>query len=328
MVSLSWRDVTRYRAALLAAHRVRTKRAALAFVDRVGFCYAFTGGPGGLPGLFDVLATRSIDRKWEWAWQWKDDLASDKKLFYGKVIRRKPTYVSLRYVPYFYALTGNVGAHDDHLQAYREGRLSLLAKDIYEYLRAHGTCSTWTLRRQFVTRGGVGAAFHRALADLQNHLLIGKVAESEGGTYSFIWDTFDRWLPQSIRTAARITGAQRLRTSWRAIFKQQERSRSPRSLGCLTGRRHWWPKRSVHSLRRSCAYPSMGRSRSPTWTRSPAVSLTEAHGDDDPPDLPRGHGRLLCGNRTTAPTLSAWQAGRRRRVGEPPQPRRGVDGVI
>ena len=208
MVSLSWRDVTQYRVALLAAHRVRTKRAALAFVDRVGFCYAFTGGPGGLPGLFDVLATRSIDRKWEWAWQWKDDLASDKKLFYGKVIRRKPTYVSLRYVPYFYALTGNVGAHDDHLQAYREGRLSLLAKDIYEYLRAHGTCSTWTLRRLFVTRGGVGAAFHRALADLQNHLLIGKVAESKGGTYSFIWDTFDRWLPQSIRTAARITGAQ------------------------------------------------------------------------------------------------------------------------
>jgi hypothetical protein len=187
---------------------VRTKRAALAFVDHVGFCYAFTGGPGGLPGLFDVLATRSIDRKWTWAWQWKDDLATDKKLFYGKVIRRKPTYISLRYVPYFYALTGNVGARDDHLQAYREGRLSLLAKDIYEYLRAHGTCSTWTLRRQFVTRGGVGAAFHRALADLQNHLLIGKVAESEGGTYSFIWDTFDRWLPQSIRAAARITGAQ------------------------------------------------------------------------------------------------------------------------
>jgi hypothetical protein len=208
MASLSWQDVTRYRVALLAAHRVRTKRAALAFVDHVGFCYAFTGGPGGLPGLFDVLATRSIDRKWTWAWQWKDDLATDKKLFYGKVIRRKPTYISLRYVPYFYALTGNVGARDDHLQAYREGRLSLLAKDIYEYLRAHGTCSTWTLRRQFVTRGGVGAAFHRALADLQNHLLIGKVAESEGGTYSFIWDTFDRWLPQSIRAAARITGAQ------------------------------------------------------------------------------------------------------------------------
>ncbi len=208
MASLSWQDVTLYRSSLLAAHRVRTKRAALAFVDHVGFCYAFTGGPGGLPGLFDVLATRSIDRKWAWAWEWKDDLATDKKLFYGKVIRRKPTYISLRYVPYFYALTGNVGARDDHLQAYREGRLSLLAKDIYEYLRARGTCSTWTLRRQFVTRGGVGAAFHRALADLQNHLLIGKVAESDGGTYSFIWDTFDRWLPQSIRTAAQITGPQ------------------------------------------------------------------------------------------------------------------------
>src|SRR3989441_12902246 len=112
MASLSWQDVTRYRAALLAAHRVRTKSAALAFVDHVGFCYAFTGGPGGLPGLFDVLATRSIDRKWEGAWQWEDDLPTDKKPFYGKVLRRKPTYNSLGYIPHFYALTRNVEVGD------------------------------------------------------------------------------------------------------------------------------------------------------------------------------------------------------------------------
>ncbi len=208
MRSLSWRDVTRYRAALLSRHRVRTKRTALAFVNAVGFCYAFTSGPGGLPGLFDVLATRSVDRMWGWAWQWKDELATAKKLFYGKVIRRKPTYISLRYVPPFYALTGNVGETDDHLQAYREGRLSLLARDIYEHLRQHGACSTWTLRKQFVGRSGHGAAFHRALADLQSRFLISKVAESERGGYSFIWDTFDRWLPQAIRTAGGITEQQ------------------------------------------------------------------------------------------------------------------------
>lgn len=96
MASLSWHDVTRYRAALLAAYRVRTKRAALAFVDHVGFCYAFTGGPGGLPGLFDVLATRSIDRKWEWAWQWKDDLATDKKALLWK---GHPPQADLHFAP-------------------------------------------------------------------------------------------------------------------------------------------------------------------------------------------------------------------------------------
>ena len=212
----SWREVTRYRANVLARHRVRTKRGALAFVNSLGFCYAFTSGPGGLPGLFDVLATRSIDRMWTWAWQWKDELATEKKLFYGKVIRRKPTYVSLAFVPHFFTLTGNVGAADDYLQAYREGRLSLLARGIYEYLCEHGPCSTWTLRRQFVSRevrgaalhhSARGAAFHRALSDLQGRFLISKVGESEGGSYSFIWDTFDRWLPRAIRAAGAITAA-------------------------------------------------------------------------------------------------------------------------
>ena len=163
----SWREVARYRTAVLTRHRVRTKRAALAFVNHLGFCYAFTSGPGGLPGLFDVLATRSVDRRWEWAWQWKDELAAEKKLLYGKVIRRKPTYVSLRFVPHFFTLTGNAGEADDYLQAYREGRLSLLAREIYEHVREHGPCSTWMLRKQFVSRDERGAAFHRALSDLQ-----------------------------------------------------------------------------------------------------------------------------------------------------------------
>jgi len=205
MREITWQDVARYRAAGLGRPHVRTKRAALRFINRLGFCYAFTSGPGGLPGLFDVLATRSIDRRWTWAWQWKDELATEKRLFYGKVLRRKPTYISLRYLPHFYALTGNVGEPDDYLQAYREGHLSLLAREIYEYVRDHGACSTWVLRKAFVRRGGRGAPFHRALADLQARLLISKVAESEHGGYSFIWDTFERWFPQAVRSAASVT---------------------------------------------------------------------------------------------------------------------------
>src|SRR5438552_699471 len=209
----SWREVARYRADILARHRVRTKRAALAFVNSLGFCYAFTSGPGGLPGLFDVLATRSIDRMWTWAWQWKDELATEKKLFYGKVIRRKPTYVSLRFVPHFFTLTGNVGDADDYLQAYREGRLSLLAREIYEHVREHGPCSTWVLRKQFVSGASRGAAFHRALSDLQGRFLISNVGERERGSYSFIWDTFARWRAQAVR-AYGIHSAMPLRTAF------------------------------------------------------------------------------------------------------------------
>lgn len=207
MPPLTWPQVVRYRRSLLAGHRVRTKRAALRFIDTMGFCYAFTPGPGDLPGLFDVLDTRSVDRMWSWAWQWKDELATDKRVFYGKVLRRKPTYISLAYLPLFFALSGNVGEADDYLQAYREGRLSLLSKEIYEYLRDHGPCSTWVLRKQFVSRGNRSGPFHRALSDLQGRFLLAKVGELEHGSYSFIWDTFDRWLPQVVRAAGRISAA-------------------------------------------------------------------------------------------------------------------------
>ncbi len=203
--SLSWPRIARYRRTVLARYHVRTKRQALRFVDALGFCYAFTTGPGELPGLFDVLATKSVDRMWSWAWQWKDELATGRKVFYGKVLRRKPTYISLAYLPHFYALTGNVGEPDDYLQAYRAGQLSLLAKDLYEYLRGHGPCSTWALRKQFVGPQSRSSAFHRALADLQGRFLIAKVGESEGGNYSFIWDVFDRWFPQINHKAGRIS---------------------------------------------------------------------------------------------------------------------------
>jgi hypothetical protein len=204
-VPLSHAQIRRYRRAVVGAHRVRTKAAALRFVNAVGFCYAFTSGPGELPALFDVLDTRSVNQMWSWAWQWKDELASERSLFYGRIVRRKPTLISLVHVPHFFVLTGNVGEPDDYLQAYREGRLGMLAKDVFEFLRAHGPCSTWTLRRRFVPGRGRSGPLQRALVGLQEHCLIAKVGEVENGSFSFIWDTFDRWMPQAIRAAGRVT---------------------------------------------------------------------------------------------------------------------------
>jgi hypothetical protein len=204
MLSLTPAAVARYRRAVLRPHRVRTRHGALRFINALGFCYAFTGGPGGLPGLFDVLETRSIGRKWEWAWQWKDELAAVRHVCYGKIIRRKPSYVSLTMLPAFYALSGNVGEPDDYLQAYREGRLSLLAKTVYEQIQALGPVSTWTLRRQFVPRGESGSRFHRALDDLQERFLVAKVGEEEEWRNGFIWDAFHRWMPEIVRAAERL----------------------------------------------------------------------------------------------------------------------------
>lgn len=198
--------IARHRRAVLRPYRVRDRRGALRFINELGFCFAFTGGPGGLPGLFDVLATRSTDRMWSWAWRWKDELATSRKAYYGKAIRRKPSYISLEMLAAFYALSGNTGEPDDHLQAYREGRLSTMAKAVCEAIAAEAPVSTWALRRRFVSRGESGARFHRALDDLQERFLIVKAAEVEGrGGYSFIWDAFHRWMPGIVEAAGSTT---------------------------------------------------------------------------------------------------------------------------
>ncbi len=206
LLTLRRADLSRYRRTLLRRFDVRTEAQCRRFVDTLGFCYAFTAGPGGIPGLFDVIGTRSVDRMWSWAWQWKDALATRRRLFYGRVLRRKPTYISLAFLPHFYALSGNVGEPDDYLVAYRAGTLSGLAREVFEEIDRAGPVNTWALRRRFVGSRGPGSRLHRALDELQGRFLIAKVAEMEGrGNYSFIWNTFSRWMPDVIRRAGSIS---------------------------------------------------------------------------------------------------------------------------
>jgi hypothetical protein len=265
MLTLTRAAVARYRRAVIRRYRVRTAGGALRFIDSLGFCYAFTGGPGGLPGLFDVLATRSIDRMWTWAWRWKDDLATKRRAHYGKVIRRKPSYVSLTLLPAFYALSGNVGEPDDHLQAFREGRLSVLAKTMYEHILAEGPASTWALRRLYVPRGESGARFHRALDDLQERFLIAKVGEEEEWRNGFIWDAFHRWMPQIVDRAASLTADD---------AATQALERYAHTVGALTDHDviamfGWNPRLTQAAVMRAGLEPAQLDGR-PVWT-SPAV---------------------------------------------------------
>ncbi|MBI4278862.1 MAG: winged helix DNA-binding domain-containing protein [Armatimonadetes bacterium] len=204
-------SLARYRRRVLAGHRVASERACLRFVNAMGFCYAFTRGPGDLPGLFDVLATRSVGRMWDWAWTWKEELPRRKRLYYGKVIRHKPTYISLDCLPHFYALSGNVGEPDDCLVAYRAGRVTRLAKEIYEFLAARGRASTRDLRQFFDPEGNaLGQRLQRALRELQEGFFIVKVDEvgDNPGNYAYVWDTFPRWLPAAVNRAGSITEAE------------------------------------------------------------------------------------------------------------------------
>src|SRR5688572_14518839 len=129
-----------HRAKVRGAHRVRNAEGLVAMVDAVGFCFAFTlrTGDAPIPACFDHLSTTSEDRKWGWMWDWKDDLPEGKRLYYGKLLIRKPTFVSMKMLPTFYATFGRAGEADDHLEDVRAGRLSEIARRVIEFLAVNG----------------------------------------------------------------------------------------------------------------------------------------------------------------------------------------------
>ncbi len=207
-VTLSGAALRRLRRDVVRRFRVRTQGQALRFIRAVGFCYAFTAGPGQLPGLFDVLDTRSENRRWAWAWDWKEALPSAKKVFYGRVLHRKPTFISLEFVPHFFALTGNVGDPDDYQRLYEAGRLSYSARRVYELITRGGPLTTRQIRQAVEPdRRGSSSRLLRALAELQGLFLLARIGEvgDNPGNYAYVWDAFDRWLPDAVQQASRIS---------------------------------------------------------------------------------------------------------------------------
>lgn len=210
-MTLSGAALRRLRRDAVRRFRVRTQNQALRFIRAVGFCYAFTAGPGQLPGLFDVLDTRSENRRWAWAWDWKEALPSAKKVFYGRVLHRKPTFISLEFVPHFFALTGNVGDPDDYHRLYEAGRLSYSARRVYELITRGGPLTTRQIRQALEPdRRGSSSRLLRALAELQGLFLLARIGEvgDNPGNYAYVWDAFDRWLPDAVRRASRISQRQ------------------------------------------------------------------------------------------------------------------------
>ena len=205
----------------------------------MGYCYAFTPGPGRLPSLFEVLDTRSDDRRWAWAWDWKEALPSEKRVFYGRILARKPTFISLEFLPHFFALTGNVGEPDDYSRLYEAGRLSALAKRVYELVAAGGPLTTRQIRAAVEPhRRGSSARLLRALAELQTLFLLARIGEvgDNPGNYAYVWDLLVRWLPDVAGRAAGISH----RAAAAAVLEQYVRNTGaprPEDAAALFG----WP---------------------------------------------------------------------------------------
>jgi len=198
--------------------RVRTEAQALAFIDQVGFCFLFAARGLAMPTLWEAVCgeARPLPRHHDDAdlgltWEWKDTLPSRKACFYGKLLRKMPTFISLAYMPYFYALSPNYGELDDYLEEYGQGQLSAEAKWVYEALLNAGPQSTTRLRKLAGLEGNANMRrFDRAVAELQAGLKIVKVGISDANAwgYCYVYDLFLRQYPEVAAQARAISSVQ------------------------------------------------------------------------------------------------------------------------
>src|SRR5207245_2806317 len=205
------RALDRHRERIASRHRVRTADGLVRMVDQLGFCFAFTSETAyPVPGAFDHLDTRSEGRKWDWMWGWKDELAEKKRLYYAKLLIRKPTFVSMKMLPVFYATFGRAGDPDDHLEDVRAGRLSEIARRVIEFLAVNGETQTKRMRSALGITSQEGKSdYAKAVEELQRLMYVARVrAVGEGREdYNYTYDLFVHRYPETVRAAASASSA-------------------------------------------------------------------------------------------------------------------------
>ena len=201
----AWRDRSFRR---LPHLKVRGERTALQFVNGTGFC--FTLSDFGLPvaSLYVAVCGRRHPR---WpkhthhdpeiglTWDLKDRLPAKRLTYYGKLVRGKPTLVSLSLLPAFCALIRDGKGSGDYIVDYRQGRMTRAAVAILEALHDASPLSTPELRKAVAMREpDQTAEFDRAMAELQRGLWIVKVEEVYDPDFYYRWDLLDNWLPDPV----------------------------------------------------------------------------------------------------------------------------------
>ncbi len=197
------------------ALRVTTEGDARAFVDQVGFCFLFGEKGVEIPTLWGAVCgnrqpmpNSHHDANIGRVWNWKDTLPLRGEIYYGKLLRSRPTLVSLALLPTFYALSPNYGDPMDYLDQYEAGLLSIEAKRIYEALLQEGALATSRLRQVAGLSGGgwVARLFDRALTELQTQMRVVRVGISDANRwgYAYVYDLFMRQFPEVPEAARAI----------------------------------------------------------------------------------------------------------------------------
>ena len=188
--------------------RLRSDRAAAAFVDAVGVCSTFYRFPEGVACLWEAVVGRKRPR-WPHhshhdagvglTWELKDSLPARRRCYYGKLLKGRPVLVALDLFPAFYALVRGRQRARDYLAEYRAGRMSATAKRLMDSFFRESPQYTRGLRADtFMLEASKTREFERAMAELQQGLWIAKTEERYEPSFSYRWDLVERWLPEPV----------------------------------------------------------------------------------------------------------------------------------
>ncbi len=199
MITIPTEALTAYRLKtyrLLSGNRVTSKEEAIEFVNQRGFVFFWPIQNIEMPSLWTAVAGKrpvadAHDDPGHITWGWKDSLLGQRAWYYAKVLRQRATIISWELAPFFYALSENYGSpEEDYLTLYKQGRLTLEARQIFEALLQNGPIDTIALRKAaHLTSKDSNSRFSRALTDLQVDFKITPTGVAQVGAwnYAFIY---------------------------------------------------------------------------------------------------------------------------------------------
>ena len=127
------------------------------------------------------------------------------EFIYGRILKKRNSFISLEELPYFYALSPNYGSpEEDYMIDYEAGKLTAEARAVYEALLDNGPLDTVALRKAArLTSRTSDTPFNRALEELQvtMRVLPTGVAEAGAWNYAFIYDLVPRHYTDLIEQA-------------------------------------------------------------------------------------------------------------------------------
>ena len=192
---------------------LKTKAEAIQYVNERGYIYFWPIRGITLPSLWGAVSgdrpvPNEHDDPGHISWEWKDSLLGKHVWFYGKILRKKATIISMEAAPFFYALSENYGSpEDDYLTIYEQGRMTQEAKAIYEALLENSPMDTIRLRKSaHLSSRESESRFNRALALLQADFKIMPVGVVDAGSwhYSFAYDLVAHHEPSLLEKARYI----------------------------------------------------------------------------------------------------------------------------